>query len=276
MTAPVRIERPFRVRFDECGIDGLTRASSLLRWAQDVAWVHSAEAGFDRRWYAERGLAWLVRCLRLDLLRAPESGQTVSVSTEVVGWRRVWARRSSEIRAQPASTPAPAASPATEPGASDLLATVVTDWVLLGPSGLPVRVPSEITAVFAARLPSFEPGRVPLLEPPSAADPVGLDLAVRRQELDPMGHVNHAVYLDWLEEAVAAAGGQDDLIRLPRRYRLEYDRSAEPGARLRAEAWRHGPGWAFRLIDEQAPATTGGADRRALELSRARLEVGRT
>ncbi len=36
---------PYRVRFDECGPDGLARSSALLRYAQDVAWVHSEQHG---------------------------------------------------------------------------------------------------------------------------------------------------------------------------------------------------------------------------------------
>ena len=255
MTAPTRIELPYRVRFDECGADGLARAAAHLRWAQDVAWVHSAEAGFDRAWYAARGLAWLVRCLRLDLVAPLRSGQAVSVSTEVVGWRRVWARRVSETRTGAEDGPDP----------SQLIATVTTDWVLLGPNGAPARVPDEILDAFAVRLPSFEPGRLSPLHPSAQAAITAASLTVRRQELDPMGHVNHAVYLDWLEESVAAAGGGDDLTRLPRRYRLEYDRSAEPGARLGSATWRCGPAaWAYRLTDAAG-----------LELLRGRLEAGR-
>lgn len=254
MTVPVRIERPFRVRFDECGADGFARASAYLRWAQDVAWVHSESAGFDRDWYTARGLVWLVRCLRLDLAGSVPSGRTMSVSTEVVGWRRVWARRVSEVR--------------STDGTGDLVATVRTDWVLLGPNGLPVRVPEAISDAFAVELPAFEPGRVPPLSPPAEEGDVGprtseRTFRVRPQELDPMGHVNHAVYLDWMEESMAAAGGQSDLGQLPRRYRIEYERPAELGAELRATTWPIDGGWAHRL------ATTEGT-----ELSRGLLEGG--
>ena len=243
MTVSGRIEEGVRVRFDECGADGAARVSAHLRWAQDVAWRHSELAGFDRAWYAARGMTWLVRCLRLDVLAPATSGQALRVSTEVIGWRRVWARRRSEIRAD-----------------GPLLATAHTDWVLLGANGQPVRVPAEILAVFAGALPTFEPERVPPAQAPSHAD--RRTLAVRRQELDPMGHVNHAVYLDWLEEAMEAAGGQADLDRLPRRYRLEYERPAEPGAALRATTWRDAGGdWRYGLT------TTEGT-----ELLRASLE----
>lgn len=265
MTVPVRIERPFRVRFDECGADGYARASAYLRWAQDVAWVHSESGGFDRAWYAARGMAWLVRCLRLDLRAPLESGRTVRVSTEVVGWRRVWARRVSEIRPLEADAGPDRTGPA--------LATVVTDWVLLGARGQPVRVPTEILAAFAARLPGFEPGRVPSVDPAGADRPEAepshhLAYRVRPQELDPMGHVNHAVYLDWLEEAVAAGGGQAVLARLPRRYRLEYARAVEPDAEVEAEVWIDPAGaWAWRLRGRDG----GTVGRRRPDLARGDL-----
>ena len=45
-----------------------------------------------------------------------------------------------------------------------------------------------------------------------------------------MDHVNNAVYADWLDEAVLAAGGGADVRAIPRLVRLEYARAAEPGA----------------------------------------------
>ena len=58
MASPSHHESTYRVRFDEAGPDGLLRASGLLRYAQDVAWMHSEALGFDRAWYRERDLAW--------------------------------------------------------------------------------------------------------------------------------------------------------------------------------------------------------------------------
>jgi acyl-ACP thioesterase len=71
-----------------------------------------------------------------------------------------------------------------------------------------------------------------------------------------MNHANNSIYLDWLDEAVAATGGDGDAATtaLSRTYRLEYLRPAEPGASLISTAWRDGPGWAYRLTDE------GGTD----------------
>src|SRR4051794_37374666 len=82
----------YRVRFDEAGPDGRIRTSALLRYAQDVAWRHSEALGFDRQWYVDRGLWWVVRAVDLEVLRPVGMGQTIRVSTAVTGHRRIWAR----------------------------------------------------------------------------------------------------------------------------------------------------------------------------------------
>ncbi len=80
-----------------------------------------------------------------------------------------------------------------------------------------------------------------------------------------MAHANNAVYADWLEEAVIAAGDEAAVRTIPRLARLEYARAAEPGVDLLATMWRADDGWSYRLAD--------GA---GVELLRARLEGGAT
>ena len=88
---------PYRVRFDEAGPDGRLRTSALLRYAQDLAWVHSATLGFERSWYGEQGLTWMVRAAELAVVAPILVGETLSGTTRVVGVRRVWSRRRSEF-----------------------------------------------------------------------------------------------------------------------------------------------------------------------------------
>jgi acyl-ACP thioesterase len=75
--------------------------------------------------------------------------------------------------------------------------------------------------------------------------------------------VNNAVYLDWIEEAAAAAGDQGAVGATPRRIVIEYSASAEPGDVLEAVAWKAESAWCVRLD------RLDGA-----ELVRARLESG--
>jgi len=134
----------YRARFDECGPDALARASALLRWAQDVAWIHSERRGFGREWYAERDLAWVVRGMELRMLAPIRTGTTVEVETQVVGFRRVMARRRTEVRAPDGS----------------LAALIVNDWVMTDVRrAAPARVPPEFPALFGVTHEGFEPIR---------------------------------------------------------------------------------------------------------------------
>lgn len=232
MVVSRRIELPVRVRFEECQPGGQIRASTFLRYAQDAAWVHSDAAGFDRAWYRERGLAWLVRCLTLEVVGPSVAGDTMRLSTEVLGMRRVLARRHGEIRSLE----------------GDLVASVDTDWLMTGADLVPVRIPAELTAAFPSTSATFEPARVRLpLTPPDA---YRRPFHVRRSEIDPMAHVNNAAYVDYVEESLAEAGALVALSARPRRYVLEYQQAAEPGAALVGATWRDGGGWAYRLTDE--------------------------
>jgi len=231
----------YRVRFDESTPSGLVRTSALLRYAQDVGWAHSEALGFDRAWYAERDLAWLVRAAELVVLEPVPLGATLDAVTSVVGHRRVWARRRTEIRLGDA-----------------LAAWVHTDWLLIDGRGRITRVPEVFGTTFPAPMSEDRLGRVAL--PATPASVVPQRLRVRPHELDPMDHVNNAVYLDWLEESVIAASDAASIAAIPRRYRLEYATAAAPDADLETMTWRDGEGWAHRTM-------AGGAD-----VLRARLD----
>ena len=247
----------YRARFDECGPDGALRPGALLRWAQDAAWIHSGRLGFGREWYAERGLAWVVRALALVVFAPVPMGATVAITTRVIGFRRVLARRATEIVLPDGR----------------LAALCTTDWAITDViTGSPARVPADFPAMFDRPPGGFEPVRVrPEAVPPDAAV---THVRTRPQELDPLAHVNNATYLDWFEEAVAPAGGSADLAAEPRTYRLEYLVPAALGDELVVRTWASGDGsgraWRCeieRLAADEAAApvlraalTAGGGD----------------
>ena len=240
----------YRVRFDEAGPDGLLRTSGFMRYAQDLAWQHSAELGFGRAWYAERGLTWLVRAAELVIHEAPEMGSVLTARTAIVGIRRVFARRRGEFLL----------ADGTSAG------WVHTDWVLIDHRGALTRIPAIFPEVFGAADDMGPVGRIPL--PATPPDAVHRRFAVRPHELDPLDHANNAIYLDWLEESILAAADPIEARAatrdLPRRYRMEYALAVEAGADLDDAAWRDDGGWSYRL---------GGADRGA-DRFRARVAIG--
>lgn len=246
---PDACSAPYRVRFDEAGPDGLLRTSVLLRYAQDLAWFHSASRGFTRGWYAQRRLAWLARAAEVTVLAPVRVGDELAGTTRVIGWRRVWARRRTDFI----------------DATGTLVAWTHVDWVLLDARGSPTRVPAEFRE-FGAPDSNFPLARVRLETPP--VDAAAATFAVRPHELDPMDHVNNAVYADWLEEQVIAAGGLAAVRAIPRLARLEYARAAERDATVVSTAWRDGQGddagdggWSCRIDAEDGTS-----------LLRARLE----
>jgi acyl-ACP thioesterase len=223
----------YRIRFDEAGPDGRLRTSGFMRYAQDLAWQHSADLGFGRAWYADRGLTWLVRAAELVIEVAPEMGSVLTARTAIVGIRRVFARRRGEFLLAD-GTPA---------------GWVHTDWVLIDARGALTRIPSIFPETFGGAELMGSVGRIPL--PPTPAAAVHRRFAVRPHELDPMDHANNAVYLDWLEEGIVAAADpaevQGLLSDVPRRYRMEYALAVEAGAKLDGAAWHDDSGWSYRL-----------------------------
>lgn len=236
---PLVHEARYRVRFDEAGPDGRLRTSSLMRFAQDLAWQHSTALGFGRDWYLERGLTWVVRSAELEVLAPIPMGVDVVAETRVVGQRRVWARRRGEFHDD----------------AGALLAWVHTNWVLIDARGALIRIPDVFGAAFRVPETTGQIQRVTL--PPTPAGAPTRTFSVRLHELDPMAHVNNAVYLDWLEEAVVAAAAPDaatGIDALPRRYRLEYAAAADAGMSLADAVWRDGDGtWCYRLTATGGP-----------------------
>ena len=244
MTEPDRCSSPYRVRFDECRPDGRIRTSVLLRYTQDLAALHSSSRGFGREWYAARGITWLVRAAEVEVLAPIEIAADLVGTTQVAGWRRVWARRKTEFR---------------DAGGA-LVAQVRIDWVLLDARGVPTRIPAEFEPVFGAVPTSVGLMRVELGGVPGGAERTAR--RVRPHELDPLDHVNNAVYADWLDEAILGTGprGASAVGAVPRLARLEYARAASPGATVSAEVWRDDEAWSCRLSDDDG------------DLMRARLE----
>jgi acyl-ACP thioesterase len=219
----------YRVRFDEAGSGGRIRTSALLRYASDIAWRHSEDLGFDRTWYTERGRWWVVRAIDLEVLVPIPMGTTLRLATAVVGHRRIWARRRGEFRL-PDGT---------------LAALALADWVIVDERGRILRIPVDFGDAFPN--PELDGEIIRVAVPPTPPNAAQLILRVRPQDLDPMGHVNNAIYLDWIEEAIASAGDPDATTTVPRRIAIEYAASAEPGDALAATTWREDDAWWVRL-----------------------------
>jgi acyl-ACP thioesterase len=222
-----RIEHEYRVRFDEANAEGWLRPSGLLRFAQDMAWRHSTEAGFDRAWYEERGMNWLVRNVKVSITEPITYGDVLAISTEVVGWRYVWARRHSDVRRVGSEDGR---------GSEARMATVQTDWVLLTDEGRPAKTPPEIAHYFSPDQ-QFKRDRVVLPDPGERAWVTTLATRVRPLDVDPMRHMNNAAYVDMVDDGIGQLPDGQRLLA-PDCYRIGYVAPALPGTPIEISCWR--------------------------------------
>jgi acyl-CoA thioesterase FadM len=228
---PYRIVRPYRVRFEEATTGETARTAIYLAWAADVAWQHSTLIGFGRDWYTSRGLFWLVRSVRLEVLAPVPTYGEAFMSTQVVGYRRIAAHRRSEIY----------------DASGSVLGRLEIDWVMTNERGVPCRVPEEMMRFVSDSASSFELFKVEL--PATPPDAVEQRVRVHRRDLDPLDHVNNSVYLDYFEDALDAAG-QGVVLQMPRRYEIDFVAAAARDDRLIGRTWPHEGGRAYRLSRE--------------------------
>jgi len=192
------------VRFDECGRDGRMRAAALLRHAQDVAWLHSERLEYGRAWYEARGVGWVVRGIDLLIDQPPYSNEVITATTSLAGFRHVMARRHTRLF--------------TENGR--VIADAAIDWVMTDAEGRPSRFPAEFEAFVERVGATFLPIKIPATPPDSSLTHT-VEIPLRTSDIDPLGHVNHAAWLEIVEEALAAAA-PEQLAATRRRIRLEY------------------------------------------------------
>jgi acyl-CoA thioester hydrolase len=219
------------VRHDELDRFGRVQPATYLRYMAHMAVEASAAAGFDTTWYAGTGTHWLVRRSRFTLASPAVGGERLAVETWVEDFRRVRSYRAYRISGAD--------------GRRCLAAR--TDWVYVDRlHGRPRRIPPEMEAAFGRRADSGEE-RPPWTAPAPPAAPARTAHRVRHAEVDTVGHVNNAAWLDILTQAVLdvlegagwplermlGAGG----VPLVGGADLEYLTGARYGDRLAVETW---------------------------------------
>ena len=175
---------PMRVRHDELDAFGRAYPSAYLRHLAQVAIDASADAGFDARWYEAAGARWLVRRTTFEAPRPWRADDDLRMRTWVQDFRRVRSRRRYEVTR-----------------AGETLLTAVTDWVFVDvATGHPRRVPADLEARFGLAVRVGRP-RTPWSAPNPPPAPGRSTYRVRWAELDALGHMNNAAYLDLLVQA---------------------------------------------------------------------------
>lgn len=185
---PRTFTRQFRVRQYECDANGHLSNSSYLRYMQETAFDASSEAGYNLAVYKKLNSLWLIRESEIEYLLPLKYDDRVDVSTWVADFRQVSSRRAYTF---------------INPETKTLVARAHTDWAYINTeSKRPAKIPTEMQdAFFPEGLPeSFQP-RAPFPTPPPPPEEIyRTKIKVNWEDIDVMGHVNNATYLDYMNE----------------------------------------------------------------------------
>jgi medium-chain acyl-[acyl-carrier-protein] hydrolase len=176
----------FRVRsFDVDPRERLT-PRALCGYLQEAAGVHATLLGASMARLREAGLAWVLHRLALQVDDCPRQGDLVEIVTWPSRKGRVLADREFEVL----------------DARGRRLAAAASRWAVVDLRlRRPVRMPGfilEIGAEDRAGALVLERGELPL----PAGPPLKRSFAVRRSDLDVVGHVNNTQYVSWLLETV--------------------------------------------------------------------------
>lgn len=181
-------KRRFRVRHYELDSFGHVNNVVYVNYMQEAAIEASRDAGFGPAWYRERGVGWVIRQLSIRYYLPASYDDELEITTWVSDVRRVQSTREYAISR-------------TQDGVR--VARARANWVYLDlETGQPARLPDQLRDAF---------------EPTGEQEELGIRMTngrrtddayryhtrrrVQTYELDTARHVNHAVYLNWIEQA---------------------------------------------------------------------------
>lgn len=205
------------------GPNGHVMSHRVLEWMQDAAANASVLGGYPPDRYRSMGCGWFVKELCLAIDRPIRYRDEIAIETWVSDFRRFRSHRESRLYAN-----------------GELAARARTEWLLLerGQDRVRPRLPdAELIAAFPVReeraideVPAWDD------DPKNEALYGAREMrTVQPTELDRHEHVNHVVYLEWLEDHTRNQYGPRSELKF---VRLEYASDAKIGDPIAVEARR--------------------------------------
>lgn len=188
--APEIWHEPFTVRAYEVGPDERASLLTVADYFQEAAGEHARSGDVETFDVGEAGGTWVLHRLRLRVASLPRMRESVEVETWPSGYDRLKASRDYRLR-----------------GADGKAMVVGTSaWLVLDVARRrPVRLPEEVRSFGPS-----EPEHVLTFgDPPQAPTAVEHTaiFAVRRSDLDRVGHANNVRFLEWALEALPSEDG---------------------------------------------------------------------
>lgn len=187
---PLVWTEPFRVRAAEVGPD--ERASPLVvaDYFQEAAGEHARAAGVEAFALGDGAGTWVLHRLRLQFTALPAMREAVTVETWPSGYDGLRAFRDYVLRSDDGRE----------------LVRGTSAWLVMHVERRrPVRLPAAVHGFG----PPDRPRALTFEDEPAAPDETDAErtFAVRRSDLDRVGHANNVRFVEWALEALDAADG---------------------------------------------------------------------
>lgn len=213
---------PLRLHRHAASPRGVARAAEIWRLCQEVAVQDSIRVGWPPSRYLECGVAFVVTRMVAVHHREIPYGEALFARTWVRDFRRgLLSRR--QVQLFDGQGP---------------LAEATQEWVHVNASLRPARASAELLADFPPTDIDRPVATLPAFEAVDVAPTHRWEFEVWHTWMDPLGHVNHPVYVDWCDESasrVLRAAGLDPQELVPVAEEVSWKRAANAGDRVVVE-----------------------------------------
>lgn len=187
MPRPARHTEVFPIRAFECDLHGRLLPRTFCLLLQEAASAHAAELGVAVDGLIERGVAWVLAQLRIEVHRWPGAGDRLTIET--------WPEAASGSRTERRFLVVDADG---QP-----IGEAITIWLVLDlERRRPVRLPDFVALRLAAVVSSSSPTRLAPI-PAFATPQHERALTVGYSDLDPVRHANNAAFVEWMVECTS-------------------------------------------------------------------------
>lgn len=195
-----------KVRYSECGEEGMLKLTSLINYFQDSSSAHSESLGVGMNYLKEKRRAWILNSWQIVIERLPKVHEEIEVSTWPTGFKGVFGPRNFCMK--------------TRDG--EMLAYANTLWIYMdADTHRPTKPSEEETAIYGVEPPlemEYASRKIKLPDEAVVVDRI----SVYKYHIDTNSHVNNGQYVQMAMEAVP------DEVRI-QEVRVEYKKSAVYG-----------------------------------------------